>query len=334
MRRGGAAHEMTLSVASAVANSGANTHAVGVGYKDVEGKTSKQLCVRVHVAQKLPKSLIPPQNLIPPEIDGIPTDVVESPPAYMMAPRKKSSSRATAKSATTVSNPRQKIRPILGGISAAQFEVTAGTIACLCRSVRHGDDPEQLYLLSNNHIFANVNKAQIGDEIYQQSSMDEGTVDDTVAHLTRFVPLGLNSSDVNRVDCAIAAIADGIDYSTEIASIGKLTGTAEAKVGLKVRKHGRTTSLTHGKITDIDYDATVGMDHHDSSVKAVFHHQIRIQQLEWAEPVGLGGDSGSLIVQSSSQKAIGLYFAGPQSGSYGVANQIDHVLSELEIELV
>lgn len=251
-----------------------------------------------------------------------------------MAPRKKTIRKATAKSATTVSNPRELIRPIVGGISAAQFEVTAGTIACICRSVRHGDDPDQRYLLSNNHVFANVNKAQIGDDIYQQSAMDGGTIADTVAQLSRFVPLGLNHSDVNRVDGAIAAIADGVEYNAEVAAIGKLTGTAEAKIGLKVRKHGRTTSLTHGKITDIDYDATVGMDHHDSSVKAVFHHQLRIQQLEWSEPVGLGGDSGSLIVQDSAQKAIGLYFAGPQSGSYGVANQIDHVLGELEIELV
>lgn len=146
MRLGGGAQELTLSVASAVANSGGNAHAIGVGYKDVKGKTSKQLCVRVHVAQQLPKSLFPPQNLIPESIDGIPIDVVESPPAYIMAPRKKSSSRATASSATKVDNPRHKIRLILGGISAAQFEVTAGTIACLCRLVRHGDDPEQRYL--------------------------------------------------------------------------------------------------------------------------------------------------------------------------------------------
>jgi catecholate siderophore receptor len=49
---------------------------------------------------------------------------------------------------------------------------------------------------------------------------------------------------------------------------------------------------------------------------------------------GKGGDSGSLVVAKAEAKAVGLYFAGPDSGEYGVANHIQDVLHDLEIELI
>jgi len=48
---------------------------------------------------------------------------------------------------------------------------------------------------------------------------------------------------------------------------------------------------------------------------------------------GLGGDSGSLVVSRDSLRAVGLYFAGPDNGVYGLACHINDVLDELEIEL-
>jgi hypothetical protein len=101
-----------------------------------------------------------------------------------------------------------------------------------------------------------------------------------------------------------------------------------------VRKHGRTTGYTEGVVTDEAYDAIVGMDHNDDSVVAVFHNQMRIETVPPHPAIGLGGDSGSLVVMKAQLKAVGLYFAGPESGSYGIANHIDDVLSEMEIELV
>ena len=53
-----------------------------------------------------------------------------------------------------------------------------------------------------------------------------------------------------------------------------------------------------------------------------------------ADPVGQGGDSGSLVVDEEETKAVGLYFANPPSGSYGVASHIADVLAALEIELL
>ena len=338
MRRGPQALVMAMTVEAAVANTAFNAHGVGIGDKRVDGKLTDQQCIRVYVTQKLAPSLIPPQNLIPKEIDGIPTDVIKSPPAMIM-PAKKRPKAASARAATAAppdSDPKRmdRQRPIRGGISAAQFEVTAGTIACFCRSTRHGDDPAVIYALSNNHVFANINRAQPGDPIYQQSPMDGGVAADAVGTLARFVSLQLDGRGANTVDCALARIETGIDIDPAIAVIGKLSGTAAPAVRMAVRKHGRSSGYTEGMITDTQYDAIVGMDHTDSSVRAVFNNQFRIERTPPFDAFGIGGDSGSLVLAKDDAKAVGLYFAGPPSGVYGIANQIDAVLSELDIELL
>ncbi len=325
IRRGPEAHLMAMSVEAAVANAGANTHAVGIGRKVINGKLTEQICIRVHVQQKIATSLIPPQHLIPAFIDNIPTDVVESAPAMILAP---------TEGVTETENPKGRMRPILGGVSAAQFEVTAGTLSCICRSTREGDDPSMRYVLSNNHVFADVNRAQLGDQIYQQSPLDGGTSADTIARLTRFVPLKLTSGEANKVDGAIAAIMPGVEIDYSVANVGPVLGLTEATVNMKICKSGRTSGYTEGMVTEVGYDAIVGMDHTDSSVRAVFHDQLRVEATSPYPAIGLGGDSGSLVMERTGGNAVGLYFAGPQSGVYGIANPIDEVLSQLEIELM
>jgi hypothetical protein len=49
-----------------------------------------------------------------------------------------------------------------------------------------------------------------------------------------------------------------------------------------------------------------------------------------AVPIGLGGDSGSLVVTENNEP-VGLYFAGPEGGEYGIANPIGKVMEKLKI---
>ena len=101
-----------------------------------------------------------------------------------------------------------------------------------------------------------------------------------------------------------------------------------------MRKHGRTSGYTGGTITDESYDAVVGMDHNNPNVVGLFQAQFRIDRTPGFPAFGLGGDSGSLVVNKSAANAVGLYFAGPPSGSYGIANHISDVLSQMQIELI
>lgn len=338
------AFQTSRIVAEAVARASVNVHAVGIGYKVSEGHMSDTLCVRLHVVQKLAESLIPPAELLPKEIDGVPTDVIESAPAFLLgraAVRRSNKKPAKLRPEAAGSAPScterrmKKQRPMVAGISTAVHTVTAGTLGAFCGSTKAGDDPGTVFMLSNNHVFADVNKAAIGEDIYQPGPQDGGTSADAVADLYRFVPLALGGTLENKVDCAIANVRAGVQFAPEICSIGRLTGPVPASPRLKVRKHGRTTGLTQGEVSDIDYDALIGMDHNDPNIVAKFAGQIRLEPLGPSLSFGKGGDSGSLVVSlDDPPRAVGLFFAGSQNGEYGLANPIDDVLRELQIQLL
>lgn len=326
-----------LRVDRAIANAGQNVHAVGIGRKVADGQVTSQKCVRVYVVQKLAASLLPPIYRIPEKIDGVPTDVIESLPAFILPGKtraRRARARAAAAAPTCNTKRRERQRPVVAGISAGHFNITAGTIGYYCRSTRHGDDPNHVFVLSNNHVFADVNQARAGDDLYQPGPADGGTAEDHCADLTRWVQIHLGGTTPNRVDAAIGRLTPEVTHQAEVCSIGRITGTAVAEEGMEVRKHGRTTGYTEGEVTDDSYDALVGMDHNDPSVVALFENQMRIQRIDPYPAIGRGGDSGSLVVAKENPVAVGLYFAGPLSGTYGVANHIQDVLNELEIQLL
>jgi hypothetical protein len=295
-------------------------HAVGVGRKIVDGKETSELAVRLYVARKIPPSLLPKRALLPKSIEGIPTDVLESPPAFI--------------SGACTDNRKKRQRPLFAGISVAHEDVTAGTIAYFCRSAKKGDDPESVFILSNNHVLANVNVGKKGDAISQPGPVDGGTEQDDIATLHRYVRIKLGGKSENAVDAAIGELLPDTNYEAKLCKIGKLKGVMTGTEGLKVCKHGRTTGYTEGKVTDELYDALVGMSHEDPNAAALFTNQLRLEVVSPYQAIGLGGDSGSLVVAKKEKKAVGLYFAGPESGQYGIANPIDKVLELLEIELL
>ncbi len=318
-----------VSVAATQAR--ANVHAVGIGVKLVAGKATPEPCVRFYVVQKIAPSLLRERDLLPSQVDGLATDVIESPPAYLAAARKKAAVKAVALGCTDLRRKRQ--RPVIAGISAAHEDVTAGTIGYFCRSTLPGDDPNQIFVLSNNHVFADVNAAVAGDQLFQPGPADGATATDHFAAFHRFVKIKMGGTQANAVDASIGKLLDGVPFRARICRIGKVTGTATATEDMRVRKHGRTTGLTNGVVTDVNYDALVGLSHTDDSIVGLFTDQIRIEGFAPTPIIGLGGDSGSLVV-NAQRKAVGLYFAGPDVGTYGIANHIGDVLQELKITLV
>lgn len=323
----------TISVSAAVVSAGRNVHAVGIGKKISTGNETPEKCVRIYVVQKLPLSLLSPRDVIPSTIDGVLTDVIEAEPAFALTTQKKTAVKVTATNTTNCSQQRrQRQRPIVGGISSGHRDITAGTLGCLCHSTNILDDTSTIFALSNNHVYANVNTALIGDPLYQPGSADGGSLSDYFAKLHRFVPIKMGGNQANRVDAAIGSILPSVDHLSEICQIGAISGTIAAQEDMEVRKHGRTTGYTEGYIDDISYDALVGMDHNDPNVIALFENQLRIVSSS-SQPIGLGGDSGSAVVHRTQDKVVGLYFAGPSSGAYGIANRIEDVMNELEVIL-
>lgn len=221
---------------------------------------------------------------------------------------------------------RAKQRPLLLGCSLGHVNITAGTLGAIVR--QPGDDRHRM--LSNNHVLANEDLGQPGDEILQPGRFDHGVSPaDACAHLETAVPL---TSTGNLVDAAVALAAEGIGVDpTTLTGLGALAGVRAAPLGggERVFKVGRTTQVTEGVVSAFDVDnLPVEFD------KGIltFDDQIEISPAAGAGPFSLGGDSGSLIVDEEL-RAVALLFAGNDL-DVTYANPISTVLALLGVKIV
>jgi len=310
-----------------------NVVGVGLGYKFSQGVSTGELGLVVSVTHKVDASALAAKDLVPRTLDGVKTDVVEL---------------GVLRALQT--SPRDRWRPVVPpGVSVGHYRISAGTFGCL---VRRGAD---VFILSNNHVLADVNNGQAGEPILQPGPADGGTADDRIATLADYVPLDFGTSEpecpvaewsakllnyvagafgsrhqlravkqtagVNRVDAALARPLQPDLVENEILNIGAPTGVSEATLGTQVQKMGRTTGYTRGSITQID--ATVRVDYDGPS--ALFTGQLV------ASPMSDRGDSGSAILDMDGN-VVGLLFAGSEAAT--IINPIDEVLSALNVGLV
>ncbi len=285
---------------------------VGVGDKITANKPTGRPSVRLYVAKKLDKRLIPPEHLLPGEIDGIETDVVE-----------------IGRLRAQVPSYRKRNRPAKPGCSIGFALDTpqggvlmAGTLGAIVT------DGETRYILSNNHVLANENQLPVGAPVYQPGLLDHGdTNTDAIARLSRFTPL--SSTEPNRVDCAIAEIlAPELVRNAVMAKVGKLSSAQPIAVfeGMPVEKAGRGSGYTLGKVFDISATLTLGYEM--GEINFVDQILIRGANRTFSED----GDSGALVVDTDSGRAAGLLIGG--HGEFSVANHLEDVLTELGVSVV
>jgi hypothetical protein len=277
-----------------------NSNIVGLGYgsKLSGGTIQEELAIRVYVRAKLSRSRLSSNENIPATINGMTTDIVQ------------------------VGDVSALTRPVKCGVSVGHFEITAGTLGCLVKST--GEDEEKRYILSNNHVLANSNNANIDDKILEPAPSDGGSRQ--IAKLTDFEPLRLDGRP-NYLDAAIAELLNQADVEVDILSIGNVQPPLmPAAVFQSVRKHGRTTQHTVGIITDISADVRV---RYNGEI-AFFEDQLAITGING--PFSSGGDSGSLVVDAVTSRPVGLLFAG--GGNTTFANPIEKVLSRFNADIL
>jgi hypothetical protein len=265
-------------------------------------------------------------------VDGAPTDVVQT--GVIRA----------------LQAPTERFRPAPGGVSVGHVAITAGTLGCWV--MKNG----QKVILSNNHVLANSNDAEIGDAILQPGPFDGGSFpQDHIANLTQFVLISFQGepsecqfanavisvfnlgcrmidsntrykvtkiqAEDNRVDAAIATPLNAADVKDEIINIGPIQGTVQGELGMAVKKSGRTTGFTTGEIQQVDVTANV---QYGAGQIAVFTDQLL------AGAMSQGGDSGSAVLDDNN-RLTGLLFAG--SDTTTIINRIENVFSALGVSL-
>jgi hypothetical protein len=219
------------------------------------------------------------------------------------------------------------------------YKITAGTISTGVYDILPGGTvspptngigiPPKYYILSNNHVLANENAASIGDPILQPGPYDGGTNPaDLIGNLSRFIPITFEpptprAQHNNLIDAAIAE-AQFHDLDREIYWSGPVRGwrrKGNVPVGTLVKKTGRTTNLTMGRITAIN--ATIDVGYGGGKIA-------RFKDQFVATGMSAGGDSGSLVT-TMDNVAVGLLFAGSSTAT--IMNPIENVRSLLKVEV-
>jgi hypothetical protein len=307
----------------------ANVVGLGMGVKWTKGVPTGIPALLVLVTQKMEKKQLYDNDIISPEFKGVETDVVR-----IGIPNAGGNQPGTG--AQTLA---KRVRPAKGGYSVGHYKITAGTIGTCVYDIlpggsvsppKHGiGTPSKYYILSNNHVLANCNNALIGDPILQPGPSDSGTLpDDKIASLNRFVPITFEpptplAQHNNLVDAAVAE-GEFADLDREIYWNGSIRGwklKSKVSVGSAVKKVGRTSNLSSGKVTAIK--ATVDVSYGGGLV-ARFKDQFVTTN------ISAGGDSGSLVT-TLDNIAVGLLFAGSTSAT--IVNPIESVRSLLRVEV-
>lgn len=322
-----------------------NVVGVAIGERFENGGPTGEQVITVLVTEKKPEYTLEEEQIIPRELDGVRTDVVEV--GEIQAP---------PPPVTIEDVWVDRMRPARPGCSIGHYQITAGTFGAVVKnSASH-------YILSNNHVLARSNAGKAGDPIWQPGRHDGGSPSDRIAELTEFVPISIVDTGVtcavakavasvcnaaaqilgsrhrmrpiqvtsqpNYVDAAIARpISDGLVSPNILGGIGMPTGLSAATVGMDVQKSGRTTGHTEGRVAQIA--ATVRVSYGFGRY-ATFREQI-VAVAHGEGAMSAGGDSGSLVLDME-RHAVGLLFAGSKTTT--IISPIDLVLSLLQVDLV
>jgi len=339
-----------------------NVVGFGHGVKWSDGRPTGQEAVLVFVTQKLPQPLLSARAVVPRAMDdGTPTDVVAV--GHLAAQQLGHGSTAELLLRfPEVSLPeqgtpdllrrppglpqevesqvlRRRMRPCPAGFSVGNVAVTAGTLGSVVYDFLPGATtdppapglgvPSQYYILSNNHVLAASNSAQIGSSVLQPGVFDGGVdPQDRIGTLSRFIPIQFAPQipldrHNNVIDAALAR-CEFSDATRETYFSGAPRAwrrKANVAVGDLVKKTGRTTNLSIGRVISVDATVDVGFG---TAGSARFRDQIITTN------ISAGGDSGSLVT-SLDDVALGLLFAG--SSVVTIVNHIETVRALLRVEI-
>jgi len=287
---------------------------VDIGYKEVQGRRTDQLAVRVLVNRK--RADLRPEDRVPESVGGFPTDVIER--------RYELQVLAVDAELLVVQADTASYDSLRGGISIGPCRpvggtVLGGTLALVVQDRATGKP----MLLGNFHVMCGDHTWAVGDAIAQPARIDQGTCPSaTVGTLQRAALDG-------KVDAAVADLT-ARTATSEIVDIGAVTGTNVVKIDDPVRKRGRSTGLTYGFVDGVDLTVIVP---YPGIGEVTLSNQIGIRPDTTRNPkFSASGDSGSAVVNDRGE-VVGLHFAGNSADGHSAANPIADVLAALDVTI-
>ena len=235
-----------------------NITSIGIGHKVVDGRRTDVVCVQFTVAAKVPPEQVEALGsaLIPSSVEvestAVPTDVLERvyAPSYVVVPEAAPDARRT------------RVDPVVPGVSVAGVAESAGTLGCIVWDTDTGAP----HVLSNWHVLQGPGGG-IGDEVLQPGPYDDNRVGRNRLGVVTRSYLGIAG------DAAIATIEDrGFDPTVLDLGVAP-TELGEPELDDPVVKSGRTTAVTHGRVSRVD--VIVRLDYGEAGEHQVGCFEIR-----------------------------------------------------------
>jgi hypothetical protein len=335
-------------------------NAIGLSLKTVDGVRIPEFALVVHVTQKKPLAELPPGEQIPPEIEGVKTDVVVGGPFYAHAGVPSDSDQA-------------KYRPVIGGSAISPDGRSPagtqkfGTLGCVAvnQDPAITDPSKQYLLLTNSHVlFKAPSVTHTGEKVGQPDtcSVCSKCLDHTIAHMDHDgvlsgYPSGSPPGPGPWIDAAVATLdpqtkwvaaviqsGEGSSYTTEpIAGthpmddndvLFQLDANGTQQPVYAVHKRGAKTRDTKGWVISIHLTAHVIYQDEpsDNPLVLTFNEAIAVVPQTGFDVFGAEGDSGSVVLNDQSQ-VIGLEFGGTEGQTGPTAKSFVLPIAAVEAQL-
>jgi endonuclease G len=297
-----------------------NVMLIDFGWPEHGGELDKKkLAIRVHVKQKFPLPALEvaieegkTREVIPDELHGFEVDKPEG--IYRLHP--------LYNGWWWVSPPARARRadPMRGGISISDaYRNVYATLGCLVKD----RDTRKEMILSNWHVLVGNWGARAGQPIIQPGRSDGGSNADIVAKLTR-------DAMSSGLDAAVAELTGGRRLINDQFELGPVKGVGWAELGMKVVKSGRRTAITYGLVTAVDGTLKMSYNGVDRLIRSV----VTIEPRPGRREASAGGDSGSIWLEESTMRAVGLHFAGSDDPERALAMDMQPVLDALHVNMI
>ncbi|WP_417670315.1 hypothetical protein [Roseibium sp.] len=287
-----------------------------VGYRWNGQEPTDELCVRIHVEEKVPVAALEVTEVFPGDIDGVPLDIIQG--------------RYQVSRTSQVREHRAWLPVLVGGISCGRPDSGTGTLGTIVIDRASGRPA----ILSNWHVLAGAS-ARSGDPILQPGANDLlPAPENVVARLTKAI-LDLDG------DAAIAELTGDRQWlPLQFATNQMPEEVRDSRLGEIVQKSGRTTGVTRGRVDGegiyrIRYEVRPGVEEPRDirGFKIVAERDGNPGNLELSS----GGDSGAKWISADGNYAVGLHFAGETNpapaAEHAIACNMTSVTERLDVRL-
>lgn len=238
-----------------------------------KGKEVEEEVIRIYVSKKVELPALDHRDLIPSEIDGIPTDIIEI--GEIKALNLHPLAHVT------------RVRPLVAGVSIGNWAITAGTLGWFFK-----DGKGREMLGSNAHVFAEdpLKSFSFEKRIIQPGRYDQGTVpEDIVGRYYWHQPLGGSECTLSN---AIATFLNGASSLLGRKTLFELTLTDKAKIDFAVADP--TVEYELELYTAEEWEGFIGLGFAGSTQASFFCKAEHIRAVGWTpidkaiRPVAVG----------------------------------------------